>query len=361
MPFEGFPFVVGWELTLDCNLRCRHCASSAGTHRGGELTLDESLAICDQFPALLVQEVIFTGGEPLLSPNWFAIASRLKVLGIQAGIVTNGTVVSDDVVGQLVDCGITAAGVSIDGPEAVHDSMRGHAGCFRKASQAVQRLVKGNVATTVITSVTSLNIDLLDEVYELVKSLGAWKWQLQPIFPLGRAYTNSELHLGENEFIRLGKYIYDSIEKKNTNRPVIVPADSCGFCSDLDREEFGWHGCPAGRYECGIMSDGRVKGCLSWPDSTVEGDLREADLWTIWFEPGAFSRLRGYTADDVSGSCKGCEQAQECGGGCQAMSLSATGTWHADPLCYRRLLETSPGGKGKIPGSAGPSQTIRIT
>ena len=43
MTFEGFPFIVGWELTLACNLRCGHCASSAGLPRPNELTLDEAL------------------------------------------------------------------------------------------------------------------------------------------------------------------------------------------------------------------------------------------------------------------------------------------------------------------------------
>ncbi len=47
MAFEGFPFIVGWELTLRCNLRCKHCGSSAGAERLDELTLDEALALCD--------------------------------------------------------------------------------------------------------------------------------------------------------------------------------------------------------------------------------------------------------------------------------------------------------------------------
>ena len=65
MGFEGFPLIVGWELTLLCNLRCRHCGSSAALPRPNEtISLDESLALCDQFPALLVHEVDFTGGEP---------------------------------------------------------------------------------------------------------------------------------------------------------------------------------------------------------------------------------------------------------------------------------------------------------
>ena len=58
MSFEGFPFVVGWELTLCCNLRCAHCGSSAGYARGDELTLEESLGLCDQMPELLVQHAI---------------------------------------------------------------------------------------------------------------------------------------------------------------------------------------------------------------------------------------------------------------------------------------------------------------
>ena len=82
MGFEGFPFIVGWELTLACNLHCRHCGSSASQPRAGELTSEEALAICDQFPELIVQEVNFTGGEPLLRPDWYRIAAYLGELGI---------------------------------------------------------------------------------------------------------------------------------------------------------------------------------------------------------------------------------------------------------------------------------------
>lgn len=338
MVFEGFPYVIGWELTLACNLRCRHCASSAGAPRRRELTLVESLAICDQLPSLLVKEVIFTGGEPLLNPNWSEIASRLQMHEIKTGVVTNGLPITADTVQSMNECGLNAVGISVDGPESVHDRIRGLPGAFRKTLRAVELLVKGGVEITVITSVTALNIALLDEVYNVVCSLGAWKWQLQPLFPLGRGSTDSELQLTEGEFLRLGRYIYDLSNRTNGRGPKIVPADSCGFFSDLDREEFGWRGCPAGRFECGIMSDGRVKGCLSWPDWTVEGDLRDDDLWTIWFRPGAFAHLRDVAATDVRGTCRRCERAEECGGGCQAMSLAATGNWHADPYCYRRLL-----------------------
>jgi len=252
-------------------------------------------------------------------------------------MVTNCISITDDVVQRMNDCGLKAAGISIDGPEEIHNHIRGIPTAFRKMLRGVECLVRGGIGVTVITSVTALNIDLLDDVYQLVRSLGAWKWQLQPLFPLGRGKDSSELRLSDDDFLRLGEYIHN-LSSKADGGPKIVPADSCGYFSSLDLAEFGWSGCTAGRYSCGIMSDGRVKGCLSWPDWTVEGDLRKDDFWTIWFRPNAFVHLREFTAGDMRGSCQGCEMAAQCGGGCEAMSLAAAGEWHADPYCYRRLL-----------------------
>jgi radical SAM protein with 4Fe4S-binding SPASM domain len=338
LTFESFPLVIGWELTLACNLRCRHCASSAGAGRPRELTLEESLAICEQLPSLLVTEVIFTGGEPLLNPHWSAIATRLRDLEIKAGMVTNGLSVGPETPAGLRDCGINAAGVSLDGSEEIHDRIRGVPGAFRRAVRGIDCLIKGGVNVTVITSVTAINLALLDEVFDLVRSLGAWKWQLQPLFPLGRGESDTELRLSEAQFLELGRYIRKIRPIGLQHDIQVVPADSCGFFSPLDFEEFGWAGCGAGRWSCSIMSDGRVKGCLSWPDWTVEGNLREADLWTIWFRPDAFRYQRNEGERQTAGKCSGCEVGAECGGGCQAMSLATTGTWHADPYCYRRIM-----------------------
>ncbi len=341
MAFEGFPHLIGWELTLACNLRCRHCASSAGVARRQELTLQESLDLCDQFPELLVCEVIFTGGEPFLNPGWAAIAAKLHDFKIKTGIVTNGLSISDDLIHRMKDCGLKSAGISIDGPADIHDRIRAVPGAFSKTVSGAQRLVAAGIDLTVISSVTGLNITMLDPMLELVRSLGAWKWQLQPLFPTGRGNADRELHLTYDQFLQLGRFIRERGVTNGKQWPRIVPADSCGYCSELDLEEYGWSGCTAGRSSVGIMSDGRVKGCLSWPDWTVAGNLRKEDLWTIWFRPSSFAHLRDFSAEHVDSVCGGCDRLPDCGGGCEAMSLAATGKWHSDPYCYRRLLQIS--------------------
>lgn len=334
---EYFPFVIGWELTLKCNLRCNHCASSAGKSRNNELTLEESLSISKQFQEMLVDEVIFTGGEPLLNPHWDTIGNYLTKQNIKVGMVTNGLLISDDIIKKMKSCEMNAIGISIDGLEEDHDKIRGIPGVFRKTIQGIESLIKNNIKVTVITSVTGLNISTLEEIYNLVLSLGTWKWQLQPIYPLGRSSENKSLHLSSEQFIKLGEYIFNLRPIALKKGLEVVPADSCGYFSDFDFPDFKWQGCNAGRFSCGIMSDGRVKGCLSWPDEFVEGDLRKDDLWTIWFREGAFYNLRHFIEEDMRGSCKGCEFALECGGGCQAMSIAATGQFRADPFCYRSI------------------------
>ncbi len=336
--FEGFPLIVGWELTLACNLRCRHCASSAGEPRPNELTLDESLAICDQLPELLTVEVVFTGGEPLISAHWEPIASRLSQHGIRVGMVTNGIGLSPETLIRLQAAGIKALAISLDGREKTHDFLRGVPGLHRRLVSHIQRVVAAGFKVTVITTVHSRNVRELEGMLPLLRSLGAQRWQLQPIFGFGRTRESRDLLLSEDEYLLLGRFVQDYHPIAHEWGLEICPADGVGYFSEIEVPGPVWQGCSAGIATCGITSDGRVKGCLSWPDSFVEGDLRQDDLWTIWFRPNAFAQTRGFLTQHLGAGCLACDMGEQCRGGCNAISYAARGTFHADPYCYRSIL-----------------------
>ncbi len=79
----GFkPRQAVWELTLRCNLRCRHCGSRAGRARDDELTLEEMLRVADALAELECRFVTLSGGEPLMRPEWPLIAERLISHGV---------------------------------------------------------------------------------------------------------------------------------------------------------------------------------------------------------------------------------------------------------------------------------------
>lgn len=336
MTFEGFPLIVGWELTLACNLRCRHCASAAGLPRDNELSLEECLAICDQLPALLVQEVDFTGGEPLLKPGWERIAQRLRDHSITTRLVTNGIGLTAETVNKMKEAGLAAVGVSLDGLEKTHDYVRALDGMFQRVVIGLERLVAAGIPPTVITAVNALNVSELPQVFDLLRSIGVRAWQIQPIFPSGRGAAQPELRLDEDQYFELGRFVAEWESKGRQAGLQLRPADSCGYFTELAVGP-EWCGCSAGIAAVGIMSDGRIKGCLSMPDDLVEGDLRRNDLWDIWFRPGAFAYTRNWEYAQLGPNCARCEYGEKCRGGCTSMSYTTSGRIHNDPYCFHGI------------------------
>jgi radical SAM protein with 4Fe4S-binding SPASM domain len=337
MPFEGFPLIIGWETTLACNLSCLHCGSTAGRPRSDELSLSESLSICDQFIDLLVCEVDFTGGEPLLWPHLIYVAKYLHDLKIKTKLITNGALLNSFTVSQLKDAGISRIGISIDGIDGTHNQIRTSANLFQHIIKSLEQLAENEIPVTAITTVNALNIDQLPDLYSLLQSVHVDIWQFQPIFPLGRARTSEKLSLSEKDYLKLGDFFKRHKLSDDQKNPVITPGDSFGYYTDLDKREPGWGGCSAGFDLCGITSDGHIKGCLSMPDELSEGDLRQRDLWDIWFDENSFSYNRKFDESKLGPNCSGCSHGADCRGGCTSMSYSCTGSIHNDPYCFTRL------------------------
>jgi radical SAM protein with 4Fe4S-binding SPASM domain len=336
MDIEAFPLIVGWELTLKCNLRCHHCGSSAGLPRRNELTTGEALALCDQFPDLLVQEVDFTGGESLLRPDWKEIALRLKELRIRTNLLTNGVNLTPEIVGEMIEAGITCVGISIDGLEKSHDFMRGQHGTFNRTIHSLDLLNQSNMNSVIITTVTSLNVDEMPALMEMLLQHGAKGWRLQPLIPLGRVKDSVEFSVDNESILKIGQFIKKNKKKASEKGLDIMEADGLQYIFEEEKttKEHPWLGCPAGWSTCGITSDGKVKGCLSMPDELVEGDLRKNDLWDIWFNPNAFAYNRKFAQIQLGTNCVDCDMRESCKGGCSASSYAATGNFHNDPCCF---------------------------
>ena len=335
MIFEGFPIRIGWELTLACNLRCNHCASSAGVQRPFELTTKEALKICDQFPELLVQQVDFTGGEPLLRPDWADIAIHLRDMRIATGMVTNGLLLDSNTIDSLKESEMHNIALSIDGLEETHDIIRGRKGAFNETVNGIKMLQESNFSPSIITTVNNLNIHELPQIFSLLKDIGVRSWRIQPMMPTGRGKGSTGLEVNACCIGQLVQFIKSYGFKSAKNSVQIFYGDGLEIIDESYKEE-PWGGCSAGMSTCGIKSDGKVIGCLAIPDGLVEGDLRKRDLWDIWFDPDSFAYNRYFSPDKLGFYCKSCEKAAECHGGCSACSYSATGHFHDNPYCYYR-------------------------
>ena len=329
------PISVGWELTLECNMKCMHCGSFAGMTRKNELSTSQALDLCNQLSDLRAQYVNFTGGEAILRKDWYEIGKRIKDLGMELSILTNGLALDEKVVSLAKKLGIYAIAISIDGGTVkTHDTIRGIDGSFQKCLSALELLKKENLPATVITTVHKHNIHELNKIRELI--LNKTKaWQIQIAVPIGRFPKN--LILSKEEFYSLALFIASTRKKYSAKELAIMGAHSIGYHSKILRNTMVspvWKGCQAGISVLGIQSDGGIKGCLSLPEPNyVEGNIKQRSLLEIWNDPSSFNYTRNFETNELKNNCKLCKFGRTCKGGCTTVSSSLTDIPHCDPYC----------------------------
>ena len=129
-----------WECTTRCNLNCRHCGSDCSVQsRDKDMPLEDFLQALDTIPAAERPNdfcVVLTGGEPLLRPDIGRIGREIRARGAGWGIVSNGWFYDEAAHTRLMEAGMGAVTISLDGLEDSHDWMRGRPGSFSRALRA---------------------------------------------------------------------------------------------------------------------------------------------------------------------------------------------------------------------------------
>lgn len=334
------PINVTWELTLACNLRCKHCGSSAGKCRSNELSLERSLQLCEELKELGTKEVTLIGGEPLISDKWFPIAKKLNDLGIKVNFVSNGTIMTAEIMQMLKKARINNFGISIDGKKQTNDSIRGK-GVFDKIINTIKKLQENGIKVSIATTISRFNYADLEEIYQKLVELGVKVWQIQLAMPVGRMTSDSMI---DKAYLKnLVEFI---IRVNEEGRLRIFPGCNVGYFAGLEekyrvqKEENAlpfWTGCYSGIFEMGIMSNGSIKGCLAMKDKFIEGNLNETPLKDIWNKKDAFTYNRKFQKSSLKGYCSECEFGEICRGGCPIISEAITGSTNNDPYCIERI------------------------
>ena len=280
-----------WECTLRCNLRCTHCGSSCEPSTPvRELTTEEILGVLktidEDFDASRMA-VAITGGEPLMRPDLFEVMAQMRKYGMQFGIVTNATLLTPDKAAKLRDVGLCTTSISLDGPEDVHDKVRGE-GSFRKTVAGIGVAREAGIPIVeAITCVRPANVDRLEETERVVREAGASNWRLITIDRMGRVAgeANPEFWLGPAQ----ARKLLDFIERRRTELERAGDEFdirfSCGGFLGVRREHAVRPGdgqCFAGLCVSSILADGKDSACPSLPRSWAQGSILEDRLSTIW-------------------------------------------------------------------------------
>lgn len=189
------PIGMELDLTNRCNLGCNFCHFSythtrgplsrqnAGFDLGDEMGLGLLKRILPGMAAFGVKSVTFSGGgEPTLSPH-FADAVRVaKDHGLQLGLYTNGTLITDELA-DLISQSFEWSVISLDAVDATtYRALKGN-GQFEAACNGVRRIVQG--AGHCIVGVSFLvglkNYKQVEPMANLARELGAHYAEFRPI------------------------------------------------------------------------------------------------------------------------------------------------------------------------------------
>ncbi|HVQ24460.1 MAG TPA: radical SAM protein, partial [Planctomycetota bacterium] len=91
-PLDDVPVSINLDLTTACNYACDHCVDFEILNTGRKYEHERLLASLAQLARRGLKSVIVIGGgEPTLYPKFAEVMTRMKELGLQLGVVTNGT------------------------------------------------------------------------------------------------------------------------------------------------------------------------------------------------------------------------------------------------------------------------------
>ncbi|WP_052302957.1 radical SAM protein [Archaeoglobus veneficus] len=199
-PFTAYaPFLIVWNFTNACNLRCKHCYQNASKPTPDELTTAEALKAVDKMGDAGVAYVAMSGGEPLVRKDFFEVADRIRDNDMAFSLATNGTLLTRENVRKLVDLNCLFIQISLDGanPET-HDSFRGRKS-FERTIQGIKNAVESGITVGIATTVTKHNLKEVFEIVDLAERLGAKIFMHYNFIPTGRGKEIIDLDLSPDE------------------------------------------------------------------------------------------------------------------------------------------------------------------
>lgn len=148
---------ISYDITNDCNLRCRHCCVSAGKY-GEELDSPKEEVVKNLHKIAMIHpfSIIISGGEPLVRNDFFEIIHQVKEFYDGAlMLMTNATLIGKETA-AFIEKNFYSVDVSIDGVDEESCSYLRGKGTFQKCLAGIENLkdagVKKITASMVITS-----------------------------------------------------------------------------------------------------------------------------------------------------------------------------------------------------------------
>jgi radical SAM protein with 4Fe4S-binding SPASM domain len=328
------PLVLIWEVTQACDLACDHCRADAepGRHPD-ELSTREGKALLDEAREFgRGQLVVLSGGDPLKRPDLTELVDYGVDEGLRMSLTPSGTAsLTRERIERLADAGLSRMALSVDGGTAeAHDGFRGESGSFSDTVRAALDADRAGIGLQVNTTVCAETVDELPAIRDLVAALGADRWSVFFLVPVGRGRLLDPVSPERAD--RVMAWLHEVREEasfavKTTEAPQFrrVAAQR----EDAAPGESKRPGVLAGDGFAFVSHVGEVYPSGFLPESV--GNVRESSLVDLYRDAPLFEKLRDRS--NLTGKCGACEFREQCGGSRSRAYARSGDPFGSDPLC----------------------------
>lgn len=332
-PFKLYTLLI--EITQKCNAACDQCGSRCDIHSEERLTKDQILSALLDIKGHLGTDVMLniTGGEPLLRHDLFEIMTEATAMGFDWGMVTNGSLITDDVIKKMKQSGMKTITVSVDGLQQTHDSLRHLPGCWNKIMAALKKLKQADFLDHLQVTFTAnrRNVYEFEDLYRILHPIGLDSIRVSFMDPIGRALDNTDLLLTREEMLYFTGLV-NRINRRPRHTKILWGCPH--FLGDLlDNRRFY---CFAGIHTASILFNGDIFVCpnVEHRREFIQGNILTDSFSKVWTEGFAVFRSRA-----LPEKCRDCKYNTRCkGDSLHTMDFDA-GT---PRFCFRDDLE-APG------------------
>ncbi len=302
-----------------CNCRCIMCDIWKANQHLKQLNEADVSGLLSSLKKLGTKQIVFSGGEALLNPNFFRFCEILKNKGLKLTLLSSGLTLKQ-YAARLVST-LDEIIVSLDGNEAIHDKIRNIPGAFKKLAGAVEAIKNINPTFKMSgrTVIHRINFNYWPEIIDSAREIGLDQISFLPADVSSSAFNRATIWDGdrqndmlpaENELASLRNIIDHLKEKYQTSFDDHFIAESPEKIEKIYAYYAAFHGhnlfpskrCNAPWVSAVVESDGSVLPCFF---HEAIGNIRGGSLDEILNSKSAI-RFRKTLDMNLNETCKKC-------------------------------------------------------
>lgn len=350
----GMGPVVVWNSTKTCNLKCCHCYMNSDSQKyQNELTTNEAKKFIDDLAEFKVPVLLFSGGEPLIRPDFFELAEYAQAKGVRPTLSTNGTLITREVAQRIKDIGVGYVGISLDGLKDVNDKFRGVEGAYDKAMKGIQNCVAVGQRVGLRFTINHHNIQELDNIFDFIERENINRVCFYHLVYSGRGNAMMDQDVTAEESRRAMDTIIrrtQDFEDRGLEKEILTVDNHCDGVYMYVKALKEGNTKQAEQIKKYISMNGGNRSGIAFgevdplgyvhPDQFTQhhtfGNVRErkfGDIWTDLSHP-IMAGLKD-RKPLLKGRCSKCQFLNNCNGNFRTRAEARTGDfWESDPSCY---------------------------